>query len=57
MRKGCKARRFTGNIGHDTKFIFDVETVSGLKPDEIILKAIDILKNKVKDFGKEIAKL
>jgi DNA-directed RNA polymerase subunit D len=44
-------------IGDDTKFIFDIETISGLKPEEIILKSVDILKEKVKDFGKEIAKL
>lgn len=44
-------------IGDDTKFILDVETVSGLKPEDIILKSVDILKEKVKDFGKEIGKI
>jgi DNA-directed RNA polymerase subunit D len=44
-------------VGDDTKFIFDVETISGLKTEDIILKAVDILKEKVKDFGKEIAKV
>jgi DNA-directed RNA polymerase subunit D len=43
--------------GDDTKFIFDAETISGLKTEDLILKAVDILKEKVKDFGKEIAKV
>lgn len=43
--------------GDSSKFIFNVESVSGLKPEEIILSAIDILKEKVKDFGKEVRKL
>jgi DNA-directed RNA polymerase subunit D len=44
-------------VGDDTKFIFDVETISGLKPEDIVLKSVDILKEKVKDFGKEVAKV
>ncbi|OGI12611.1 DNA-directed RNA polymerase subunit D [Candidatus Micrarchaeota archaeon RBG_16_36_9] len=43
--------------GDNTKFIFNAETISGLKPEEIILIAIDILKEKVKNLGKEINKL
>jgi DNA-directed RNA polymerase subunit D len=43
--------------GDDTKFIFNVESISGLKPEDIVLQAVDILKNKVKDFGKEIKKI
>jgi len=43
--------------GDATCFIFDVESVSGLKPDEIIFQAIDILKKKVKAFGKEVKKI
>ena len=43
--------------GDNTKFIFNVETISGLKPEEIILKAADILKEKVKDFSKEVGKI
>lgn len=43
--------------GDNTKFIFTVETISGLKPEDIILMSSDILKEKVKDFGKEIEKL
>lgn len=43
--------------GDSTKFIFSVETISGLKPEDIILIASDILKEKVKDFEKEVGKL
>jgi DNA-directed RNA polymerase subunit D len=43
--------------GDNTKFIFSVETISGLKADEIILSADDILKEKIKDFGKEVGKI
>jgi len=44
-------------IGDNTKFIFNVESISGLKPEDIVLNAVDILKKKVKDFGKEIKKI
>jgi DNA-directed RNA polymerase subunit D len=43
--------------GDSTKFIFNVESISSLKPEEIVLSAVDILKEKVKDFGKEVRKL
>jgi DNA-directed RNA polymerase subunit D len=43
--------------GDPTKFIFNVESVSGLRAEDIIFQAISILKEKVKDFGKEIKKL
>jgi DNA-directed RNA polymerase subunit D len=43
--------------GDNTKFIFNVESISSLKPEEIVFSAIDILKGKAKDFGKEIRKL
>lgn len=43
--------------GDATKFIFNVESISGLKPEEIVFSAVDILKGKVKDFGKEVRKL
>ena len=43
--------------GDPTKFIFNVESVSGLKPDEIVFSAVDILRQKAKDFGKEVGKL
>jgi DNA-directed RNA polymerase subunit D len=44
-------------IGDNTKFIFNVESISGLKPEDIVLQAVDILKKKVKDFGKEVKKI
>ena len=45
-------------IGEDsTKFIFNVESVSGLKAEDIVLQAVDVLKNKMKDFEKEVRKL
>jgi DNA-directed RNA polymerase subunit D len=43
--------------GDPTRFIFSLETISGLKPEEIVLSAIDILREKAKDFGKEVRKL
>jgi len=43
--------------GDNTKFIFNVESISGLKVEDIVLQAADILKDKVKDFGKEVKKL
>ena len=44
-------------IGDDTKFIFNVESISGLKPEDVVLQAIDTLKKKVKEFGKELKKI
>lgn len=43
--------------GDPSKFIFTVETISGLKPEDIMLTAIDILKDKAKEFEKELGKL
>lgn len=43
--------------GDPTRFIFNVESVSGLNVDEIVLEAVDILKKKIKEFGKDIKKL
>ena len=42
--------------GDDTKFIFNVESISGLKPEDIVLQSIEILKNKVKEFDKNVNK-
>ena len=39
------------------KFIFDVETISGLTAEQIFLKSIDVLKKEAKDFGKQVSKL
>jgi DNA-directed RNA polymerase subunit D len=44
-------------VGDSTRFIFNVESVSGLKPEDIVFQAVDILKKKVKDFGKEVKKI
>jgi DNA-directed RNA polymerase subunit D len=38
-------------------FIFNVESVCGLKAEEIVIKAAEILENKLKDFLKELKKL
>ncbi len=38
-------------------FIFDVETASGLKPEEIVLSAAEVLEEKMKGFDKELKKL
>ena len=43
--------------GDNTKFIFSVESISGLAVDKIVLKAVDILKNKAKEFEKQVKKL
>jgi len=43
--------------GDPTKFIFNVETVCWLSSEDIILQAVDILKKKVKDFGREVRKI
>ena len=39
-----------------TKFTFNIESVSCLKPEEIVMLAADVLKNKAKEFAKEIKK-
>ncbi len=43
--------------GDKNKFIFTVETVSGMKPEEIFLKALDVLEKKAKEFERLIGKL
>jgi len=40
-----------------TKFNFKVESISGLKPEEIVTKAVEILKEKVKEFDKQFKKI
>ena len=39
------------------KFIFNVESVSGLDPEDIVLSATEILEKKMKDFQKSLSKL
>jgi len=55
--KVAKPKNLLEISGDNTKFIFNVESISSLKPEEIIFSAVDILKEKVKDFGKEVRKL
>ncbi len=43
--------------GDPTRFIFNVESISGLTAEQIVLQSIDILKNKIKEFKKELEKL
>lgn len=43
--------------GDDTKFVFTIESISGLAAEQIILKAVDVLKAKAKEFGKAVGKL
>jgi len=38
-------------------FIFNVESVSGLTAEDIVMSAADILENKFKDFDKSLGKL
>lgn len=43
--------------GNPTKFIFRVESVSGLNPRDIVIKANEILQEKAKEFKKELSKV
>ncbi|MFH0829741.1 MAG: DNA-directed RNA polymerase subunit D [Candidatus Aenigmatarchaeota archaeon] len=57
----CKVK---GEVGHGariansaSKIIFTIESISGLKAEEILAKSVEILRDKAKDFGKEVGKL
>lgn len=41
----------------ENSFIFNVEVVSGLKPEEIVLTAVDVLESKLNEFGKDLKKI
>ena len=41
----------------EDSFVFSVETVSGLKPDEIVTMATEVLEDKLKEFDKLVKKL
>jgi len=41
----------------ENSFIFNVETASGLKPEEIVLTATEILESKLNEFNKSLKKL
>jgi len=43
--------------GDPTRFIFNVESISGLEPEYIVSKSAEILGSKAEDFRKELAKL
>jgi DNA-directed RNA polymerase subunit D len=40
-----------------TKFEFNVESVSGLNAEEIVMSSIEILKQKLKEFDKQLKKI
>ena len=41
----------------DTKYVFEVESTSGLKPEEIVSRSINILEEKLDEFSKDLKKL
>ena len=41
----------------EDSFFFNVETASGVKPDEIVSRAAEILEKKMAEFGKAVKKL
>ncbi|MBL7159992.1 MAG: DNA-directed RNA polymerase subunit D [Candidatus Aenigmarchaeota archaeon] len=43
--------------GTEGKYIFILESISGLSAEDIMLQANDILKKKLKDFGKQVKSL
>lgn len=55
--KACKPEGALTITGDNTKFVFTVETVSALKPEEIVVQAAEVLEKKAKDFGKQVGKL
>lgn len=55
--KACKPEGVITITGDSTKFVFTVETVSALKPDEIVFQAAEVLGKKAKEFEKQVGKL
>lgn len=41
----------------EDKFIFNVETVSGISAEDVVLNAADVLENKINDFAKSLRKV
>lgn len=41
----------------EDSFVFNVETASGLKPDEVVSQATELLESKMKDFAKAVRKI
>jgi len=52
--EGCRGIEVKGD---PTRFIFRVESISGLKPEYIVAKAAEILEEKAEGFKKELKKL
>ncbi len=42
---------------HETKFIFTVESSGAIPPDKIVIKAIEVLKEKIKEFLNQLKSL
>jgi len=40
-----------------SKIIFTIESISGLKAEEVLAKSIEILRDKAKEFGKQVSSL
>lgn len=55
--KVAKPKGSLAITGDDTKFIFTVESISGLKPERIVLESIEIIKKKMKEFDKAVGKI
>lgn len=55
--KNCKPAGAIKIIGDSTRFVFSVETISALKPEEIVIQAAEVLQKKAEDFGKQVGKL
>ncbi len=55
--KACKPQGALTVAGDSTKFVFDVETVSAMKPEEIVMQAAEVLGKKAKEFEKQVGKL
>lgn len=43
--------------GDPTRFVFKVETVGGLPPEQVVLRALDVLMEKFGRFAKEVKRL
>jgi DNA-directed RNA polymerase subunit D len=52
--EGCEGIEVKGD---PARFIFKVESISGLKPEFIVSKSAEILEEKAEDFRKELKKL
>jgi len=44
-------------VAEENSFIFNVETASGIPPEQLVLDAIDVLERKTKEFNKGLKKL